>query len=70
MLEFVELKVLLHAKEVMMYFIYMALDFARTPNTKFRKDQTSWQSSRKKFWFVFRCVADYEGTFACVGSFY
>ena len=34
MLEFVELKVLLHAKEVKMYFIYMALDFARTPNTK------------------------------------
>ena len=74
MLEFIELKVLLHAKEVKMYFIYMALDFARTQNKelwpRFRKDQNSWKSSRKTFWFIFRCVADYEGTFACMGSFY
>ena len=63
MLEFVELKVLLRAKEVKMYFIYMALDFARNTTEhkelwpRFRKDQNSWNSSRKK------CVADYEGTF-------
>ena len=45
MLEFIELKVLLRAKEVKMYFIYMALNFARNTTEhkelwpRFRKDQ-------------------------------
>ena len=56
-----------------MYFIYMALDFARTPNTKNygpSQGPKFMEKFKKKIWFVFRCVADYEGTFACVGSFY
>ena len=76
MLEFVELKVLLHVKEVKMYFISMALDFAE-PNTKdygpdFARTKIHGEVQEKNFRSVFgvRQITKVHLSLACVGSFY